>query len=179
MFGSKKKYSEYKVISEQELNDNHDVELIETISEQGVHYIPTTAGPTREHVLTKVRYLVGVKRDKHIADLKKQLRVGVKNYVEYENLKTKNEILKTEVESKDKDIHRLTEVKDDLSARLTYLRKHLGTDAFGTLMNEFEHEKKAKEKRFNQNNQSEKKIISPSGTSKIVKPQRQGPSSQG
>lgn len=145
MFGSKKQHTDIKIIETSEIIDNHDYEIIETIYSDEVKRVPY-GNTFKEYVLRIPKFLVGLKRDDHIKKLKDEVRIGEGNFPEYERVKEEIATKENEIKRVNEDMKPLREEIKDARERLLYLKRHLGSDAFTNLMNQYGRTKsKAKE----------------------------------
>jgi len=140
---NKKEFAEYKILNESELKDNSDIVILESVQDQNIHQVPSRqGGGLKEVVLTKTKFLVGVKRDAYIKKIKKKLKVGVKNYVEFDEMKVFVSKVQKDIIGIEEDFKtKATELRL-ANAKLLYLKSHLGTDVFNNLLANYENAKK-------------------------------------
>ena len=141
MFGSKTVYTDYKVIEIEELEDNHDYEMIETIYVDEIKRTPM-GNSFKEYVLRKPKFLVGLRKEKHIKKLKDELRIGSKNFPEYERMRQLVDTKENEIKKAGDDLTPLKNELKDARERLMTLKRHLGSDHYNNLMNQHDVKKR-------------------------------------
>ncbi len=137
-------YVEYTIISERDLNTKIDegFEVRETIYCDRVvqKEIVNLAQQKvlKEYVLRIPSFLVAIKENKLISNLRKKINIGVDNYPAFENMKEELSIAQNNVIRITNDRKPLEEENRYNIGFMSYLKQHLGSNAYLNYQNSFE-----------------------------------------
>lgn len=117
---------EYKILSQEQIQNNTDVHFVSKIEDEGVESVGV--GTSSRNVIVKTtKFLVYVNKRNWVLKLKKHLLVGKKNFSAYEETSDANADLQNEItslNSKIKTLSKEKEISEDFSSRLSKMIGH-------------------------------------------------------